>query len=70
MLFKIAANNPAARPAVNVLLKSDGLVESNSLNCIGKSDLTSKLKKMFARNVNVYLSAEEAVEYGIADEVI
>ena len=30
----------------------------------------AKLKKMFARNVNVYLSAEEAVEYGIADEVI
>jgi len=30
----------------------------------------AKLKKMFARNVNVYLSAEEAVEYGIADEII
>ena len=27
------------------------------------------LKKLLNRKVNVYLSAEEAVEYGIADEI-
>ncbi len=30
----------------------------------------AKLKMMFSKNVNVYLSAEEAVEYGIADIVV
>ena len=30
----------------------------------------SKLKMMFSKNVNVYLSAEQAVEYGIADIVV
>ncbi len=29
-----------------------------------------KLKEMFSKNVNVYLSAEEAVKYGIADIII
>ena len=30
----------------------------------------SQLKNMLERKVNVYLSAEEAIEYGIADEII
>jgi len=30
----------------------------------------SKIKKMLERKVNIYLSAEEAVEYGIADHII
>lgn len=29
-----------------------------------------KLKDLFAKNVNVYLSAEEAVKYGIADIIV
>jgi ATP-dependent Clp protease protease subunit len=29
-----------------------------------------KLKEMFSKNVNVYLSAEEAVKYGIADIIV
>tara|TARA_R110000824_G_scaffold359488_1_gene547038 strand:- start:85 stop:657 length:573 start_codon:yes stop_codon:yes gene_type:complete len=29
-----------------------------------------KLKDMFSKNVNVYLSAEEAVKYGIADIIV
>lgn len=38
---------------------------------IRESKLTRvKLKKMLERKVNVYLSAEEAVELGIADEII
>ena len=28
------------------------------------------IQKLLDRRVNVYLSAEEAVEYGIADEII
>jgi len=30
----------------------------------------SQVKKMLERKVNVYLSAEQAVEYGIADRVL
>ena len=30
----------------------------------------SKLKSLFSKNVNVYLSAEEAVKYGIADIIV
>ena len=30
----------------------------------------SQLKKMLEQKVNIYLSAEEAVEYGIADEIV
>jgi ATP-dependent Clp endopeptidase proteolytic subunit ClpP len=29
-----------------------------------------QIREMFSKNVNVYLTAEEAVEYGIADEII
>jgi len=29
-----------------------------------------KIREMFSKNVNIYLTAEEAVEYGIADEII
>ena len=32
--------------------------------------MKKKLKEMFAKNVNVYLSAEEAVKYGIADIIV
>tara|TARA_Y100000034_G_C6902403_1_gene417676 strand:+ start:1414 stop:2091 length:678 start_codon:yes stop_codon:yes gene_type:complete len=41
----------------------------NSL--IEETDMTKKyLKKLLGRKVNVYLTAEEAVELGIADEII
>ena len=36
-----------------------------------ETDLTPRiLKKLLARNVNVYLTAQEAVEYGIADIIV
>ena len=35
-----------------------------------ETDMTQKyIEKLISRNVNVYLTAEQAVEYGIADEV-
>ena len=38
---------------------------------VEETDMTkSFLKKLIGRKVNVYLTAEEAVEYGMADEVI
>jgi ATP-dependent Clp protease protease subunit len=36
-----------------------------------ESDLTrGKIRDLFSKNVNIYLSAKEAVEYGIADLII
>ena len=42
------------------------------INCMVENTTISKsqLKKMLERKVNIYLSAEEAVEYGIADIII
>ena len=38
---------------------------------VKETDMTKRLlKKLIERKVNVYLTAAEAVEYGIADEVI
>ena len=38
---------------------------------IQETDMTKRyIKKLLGRKVNVYLTAEEAVELGIADEVI
>jgi len=42
------------------------------INCLTQETKMTKsqLKKMLERKVNVYLSAEQAVEYGIADKVL
>ena len=38
---------------------------------VENSNLTeAKIKRMLRKKVNVYISAEEAVKYGIADEII
>jgi ATP-dependent protease ClpP protease subunit len=38
---------------------------------VEETKMTKKqLKKMLEQKVNIYLSAEQAVEYGIADEII
>ena len=37
---------------------------------VAESDMTKAMvKKMLGRKVNIYLTAQQAVEYGIADEV-
>tara|TARA_R110000824_G_scaffold555_4_gene3591 strand:- start:9132 stop:9743 length:612 start_codon:yes stop_codon:yes gene_type:complete len=38
---------------------------------VANTDMTKRqLKKLLNRKVNIYLTAEEAIEYGIADEII
>lgn len=45
--------------------------EQHTSALVKESDITKKhLKKMLDRKVNVYLDAKQAVEYGIADEII
>tara|TARA_R110000824_G_scaffold282955_4_gene471236 strand:+ start:1834 stop:2472 length:639 start_codon:yes stop_codon:yes gene_type:complete len=46
--------------------------QANYIKCLAaETKLTqARLKKMLKRNMDVYLSAEQAVEFGIADEII
>ena len=38
--------------------------------CVETKLTKKRIKELFSKNVNVYLSAEEAVEYGIADIIV
>jgi len=72
MIHSVIAGNHG--PLHN-LLNEMGAVEQIQkmyIDClVAETSLTKKqLKKLLERKVNVYLSAEEAVEYGIADIII
>ena len=58
----------------NMMNEMEAIEQMQDMYCdalIAETKLTRvKLKKMIERKVNVYLSAEEAVELGIADEII
>ena len=58
----------------NMMNEMEAIEQLQDMYCdalIAETKLTrAKLKKMLERKVNVYLSAEEAVELGIADEII
>ena len=58
----------------NMINEIEAIEQLQDMYCdalIAETKLTRvKLKKMIERKVNVYLSAEEAVELGIADEII
>ena len=58
----------------NMMNEMEAIEQLQDMYCdalIAETRLTrAKLKKMLERKVNVYLSAEEAVELGIADEII
>ena len=56
---------------VNELGEIQNLQEAYIDAIVENSNFTKRsLKKLMDRKVNVYLSAEEAIEYGIADELI
>jgi len=58
----------------NMMNEMEAIEQIQDMYCdalIANSNLTKKqLKKMLERKVNVYLSAEEAIELGIADEIM
>ena len=58
----------------NMMNEMEAIEQLQDMYCdalIAETKLTrTKLKKMIERKVNVYLSAEEAVEMGIADIII
>ena len=58
----------------NMMNEMEAIEQLQDMYCdalIAESNLTKKqLKNMLERKVNVYLSAEEAIELGIADEIM
>ena len=72
MIHNVVAGNHGSLPNLTNELEAiqqlqddyvDALVESTKLS-------KKKLKKILNEKVNVYLSAEEAIQYGIADIII
>ena len=47
-------------------------IQDRYIKCLSKeTNLSEKqIKKMFKKHIDTYLSAEQAVEFGIADEVV
>ena len=67
----IAGNHGNVHNLVNEMEAIQGLQEMYINSLVDETNMTkTQMKKMLERKVNVYLSAEEAIELGIADEII
>ncbi len=67
----IGGNHGSLHNMVNEMEAIEQLQEMYCNALIAETNMTKKqLKKMLERKVNVYLTAEEAVELGIADIII
>ena len=72
MIHSVIAGNHG--PLHNLINEMEAVtqIQKMYIDClVAETDLTKKqLKNLLERKVNVYLSAEEAVEYGIADIIV
>tara|TARA_R110000824_G_scaffold92217_3_gene223860 strand:+ start:2247 stop:2885 length:639 start_codon:yes stop_codon:yes gene_type:complete len=67
----IAGNQGSLHNLINEMEAIQDLQEMYIDRLVEETKMTKKqLKKMLEQKVNIYLSAEQAVEYGIADEII
>ena len=67
----IAGNQGSIHNLINEMEAIQDLQEMYINRLVEETKMTKKqLKKMLEQRVNIYLSAEQAVEYGIADEII
>lgn len=67
----IAGNHGTLHNLMNEMEAIQDLQDIYISRLVEETKMTkNQLKKMLERKVNVYLSAEQAVEYGIADEII
>ena len=72
MIHSVSAGNQGnIHDLVNELEAIEEL-QKMYINClVAETKMTkSQLKKMLKRKVNVYLSAEQAIKLGIADEIL
>ena len=72
MIHSIIAGSSGAMNDLKNEMKEIQKIQELYINCLcEETKLTKKkIKELFSQNVNIYLSAEEAVEYGIADIVV
>ena len=67
----VAGNHGSLHNLVNEMEAIQDLQQMYINRLVEETKMTkSQLKKMLERKVNIYLSPEQAVEYGIADEII
>jgi len=67
----IAGNHGSFHNLVNEMEAIQDLQEMYINRLVEETKMTnSQLKKMLERKVNIYLTAEEVIKYGIADEII
>ena len=72
MIHAVSAGSVGAIHNLQNELEEIQAIQDAYIRClVEETDLTKRqLKKMLDQKVNIYLTAEEAVEYGLADEVI
>ncbi len=72
MIHAVAAGSAGELHDIENEIKSIKHIQELYINALSKETHMTKrtIQKLLDRKVNVYLTAEEAVEYGIADEII
>jgi ATP-dependent Clp protease protease subunit len=72
MIHAVAAGSSGELHDIENEIKSIKNIQELYINAMSKETHMTKrmIQKLLDRKVNVYLTAEEAVEYGIADEII
>jgi ATP-dependent Clp protease protease subunit len=72
MIHAVAAGSAGELHNIENEMKSIKHIQELYINALARETHMTKrtIQKLLDRRVNVYLSAEEAIEYGIADEII
>jgi len=72
MIHAVAAGSSGELHAMENEIKSIKHIQELYINALARETNMTKamIEKLIDRRVNVYLTAQEAVEYGIADEII
>ena len=72
MIHAVAAGSSGELHDIENEVKSIKHIQELYINALARETCMTKrtIQKLLDRRVNVYLTAEEAVEYGIADEII
>ena len=72
MIHAVAAGSQGELHAMENEMKSIKHIQELYINALARETSMTKrtIQKLLDRRVNVYLTAQEAVEYGIADEII
>ena len=72
MIHNVVTGQSGAIHTVEHELKEVKRIQKMYIECLAEnSDLTTQeIRRLLKKNENVYISAEQAVEYGIADEIL